>query len=783
MRYRNAVPFVFVLCLVLIGLAGCWNNSNPVTPVANPQVAYNVEFPTGEGNGTNQVKLNKLATGLNTISMQIRISNVAPEFNTVASIKTADGKIREFKKASIPFDGLVLAANDIDFKGVQNFDSLTFSSPIPAGAKVEILNADKAQNAMFGIRAAAIAALKYRCDYNNDFKVNSHDIAVMSSYLILKGGNPTHETVASLATDLWGAWSGPIVALPTDQIDDLNGDGAVTSQDAAIMIAWYQVGNDRNKVLARAKELFLGVVGPIVRLPMEVLSSHNAPLGQIVSNWNNYQLQVKIKNVPADFYTSAYFNCINEVPEVKSILWSKSPAVIASDGLLLICTEMNPYTVLDFSEVRFTNNLPIGAVVEVINKDTGEIISSTVNNNFYGITINPSSISIQANNSLALNNITVTAHYIDGASKNVSSVTWEIHTGSGTIQGNNFLAPDLNGLSLLKCAYGEGNATNSAFLKVYYSKVPDAPNTPTGFLEHRQYIAVGEFSIIRGIAFDKFGALNIVGDLTSSGEYKDQIKRYNSNGDLDLVYAANMSTLTFGNPRDLIQLHGHAADLAFAGNSHFDYVTIDSASKMQAYDKVGTPGGISYVHSMMGVVQHGNYIYLCNGHVNRVVKIGLEGTYYWSAIVPGLRHYAQLRDVEFDSNGNMYIAAYDRILKYGPEAINGISTLTPELWTTFDQVNNTADHFVNANSIAIDSQDKIYVADKNRVLVFNTQGEILQKIGAPSDNPWNTPRWGSEERKHFEQLHRIEVGPNNKIYVSEYATNKPEKCRIVVLDY
>ena len=752
MRYRNAVPFVFVLCLVLIGLAGCWNNSNPVTPVANPQVAYNVEFPTGEGNGTNQVKLNKLATGLNTISMQIRISNVAPEFNTVASIKTADGKIREFKKASIPFDGLVLAANDIDFKGVQNFDSLTFSTPIPAGAKVEIINADFIPKANPALRAAVLD-YTYRMDYDGSESVISPDIAIFMAYLL--SNTKTSTNIISLANELWSGSPDSILSIPTLLHDDLNQDGNLDSSDAVLLIAWYQVGGNHQAMMVRAKEMFPAVQGPVVLRPMELINSQTFDVTfEPVSFLNNYQLQIRIRNVPADFDVTTFVTCYTASLPEREILWYKSPQVTITDGIVLICSVMEPYTVKPFDMLRFTKELPNGAIIEIYDNDSKQVIRSILvdrSHTLKAISLSPDFKEIPQNGSFMFNTINVEAHYFDGSSSVATNTVWSLKSGSGTVNSDNFVAASTNGITILNCSYTENGVTKEAELLVY---VGISPNAPT-------FIRSWNLPDSAGMV------LNASGNLIVTQYWGGGIAEYDTQGNKLAMH-----------PYSYTRSH----DVTIS-NSSLVYVSDILGGTVRTFDKnwteINRVSGLSYP---CGITfdSDGNY-YLAEATGNRITKRNASGTIlmsWGSSGNSGPGKFNWPRTITIDAQGYVYVADFYgcRIQKFA------ISGNTATYICEWGGKGTALGKFGYLEDIRIDSNGYLYAADRgnHRIVVFDINQTPTTNPNAPGENILNgspgsslyVTSWGSYGFGNGQFHSPICIIVDGKtVYVSDYMAN------------
>ena len=150
------------------------------------------------------------------------------------------------------------------------------------------------------------------------------------------------------------------------------------------------------------------------------------------------------------------------------------------------------------------------------------------------------------------------------------------------------------------------------------------------------------------------------------------------------------------------------------------------------------------------------YIYITDEKLHRVQKFDLDGTFIasWGTEGSSSGKFDTPKDVAVDSHGNVFIVDTNnnRIQKF---TNSGMYILQ---WGV---EGNQTSQFDKPVAIAIDSEDKIYVADRNnnRIQKFDTSGNFILM-------------WGSSGLENnngmFNNLASITVGPQNKIYVSDY---------------
>jgi DNA-binding beta-propeller fold protein YncE len=114
-------------------------------------------------------------------------------------------------------------------------------------------------------------------------------------------------------------------------------------------------------------------------------------------------------------------------------------------------------------------------------------------------------------------------------------------------------------------------------------------------------------------------------------------------------------------------------------------------------------------------------------------------------------------DAVQDSSGNYFIAEYgqwDRIQKLSPQG---------EFLLQFGSHGEEPGQFSRPQSLAIDEQDRIWVADacNHRIQVFDTQGELLFYWGTPGREPGQ-----------LYYPYDLVLSGEDRVYVCEYGNNR-----------
>ncbi|MBF0548657.1 MAG: SUMF1/EgtB/PvdO family nonheme iron enzyme [Candidatus Riflebacteria bacterium] len=258
MKTNKMALLIVGLMITILGFAGCRNSNSE---------GNNSPLDSSPVNLVSSVGFSKVYSGIDSIGIQVRLSNVPTNFETSAVVKTISGENKVLTKAAIPFNGLVLAYPGTDIFEVATFSKIEFSNPLPDSAKVEIFDANFQPLATTQIRALT-SGQRYRGDFNRDGIMNTVDIAYMLAWIQTNRSSDT-TLVENKALEIYPRATGIITNLPEVPYDDFNDDGKIDTSDVAIMMAWIQVGKfrDTSLVLGRAKELYSLTSGSVVRFP------------------------------------------------------------------------------------------------------------------------------------------------------------------------------------------------------------------------------------------------------------------------------------------------------------------------------------------------------------------------------------------------------------------------------------------------------------------------------------------------------------------------------------
>lgn len=107
-----------------------------------------------------------------------------------------------------------------------------------------------------------------RCDFNGDTTIDISDLVYQIAWM--QADKTTDKTVVeNRAKEIYANIKGPLTVLPTDVIEDLNGNLSVDINDLIMFIAWLQAdgSDDSTLVTNRAKEIYANVVGIISSFP------------------------------------------------------------------------------------------------------------------------------------------------------------------------------------------------------------------------------------------------------------------------------------------------------------------------------------------------------------------------------------------------------------------------------------------------------------------------------------------------------------------------------------
>lgn len=207
---------------------------------------------------------------------------------------------------------------------------------------------------------------------------------------------------------------------------------------------------------------------------------------------------------------------------------------------------------------------------------------------------------------------------------------------------------------------------------------------------------------------------------------------------------------------------------AFDGNDRL-YMA-DLTDRIQAFDRDGkyllgwrTPDFNVDGPSGLTVDRYGRLL-VSDTHFYRVLVYSLTGELLFQlgdgvqGTTPGRFGYPT--DVVIDRAGNFYVGDYgdnDRIQVFSPDGT----------WLRqWGGHGYALGEFLKPRALAIDDQDRIYVADScnHRIQVFDTMGKLLFHWGTRGDAPGQ-----------LNYPYDLAIGPDHALYVCEYGNHRVQK--------
>ena len=208
---------------------------------------------------------------------------------------------------------------------------------------------------------------------------------------------------------------------------------------------------------------------------------------------------------------------------------------------------------------------------------------------------------------------------------------------------------------------------------------------------------------------------------------------------------------------------------AAAVDRHNRLYLVDMTARIQVFDSTGhilhawsTPVCDAGKPSGLTVDRH-EHLLVADTHYFRVLVYSLDGRLlrtlggtYGSA--PG--QFGFTTDAVVDSAGNIYVSEYglnDRVQKFSPDG---------RFLLQFGGHGRAPGRFVRPQNLAVDPDDRIYVADacNHRVQVFDTRGRWLHTIG----------REGTEPGR-LSYPYDVAFNSAGELYVCEYGNHRVQK--------
>ena len=214
----------------------------------------------------------------------------------------------------------------------------------------------------------------------------------------------------------------------------------------------------------------------------------------------------------------------------------------------------------------------------------------------------------------------------------------------------------------------------------------------------------------------------------------------------------------FNDPRDVGVGSDGSIYVADTGNTRIAKLDPDgewiTSYRGPDNDKVGSPIGLS-----VSEVGGQDRVYVADGSKLKVrVYNAALSAQQVTASSNGVCAFSNLRDVDADSDGNMYIANYlkNDILKLDPDG-----TCTGK-WGSkgADEGEFKNPYGVRVTTDGVDGEERVFVADSNnnRVQVFDTNGTFVDSFGS----------FGAEDAPgRFTALRRVAVSPDGDLWSAD----------------
>jgi len=302
-------------------------------------------------------------------NLQVIFTNVPQNFTTTTNL------VDVFTGASFPLvrsaalsypnaRKVTLAAADATIRCTASFNSLTFSTAPPTGARIEIWDPDAqallASAIIPGGTGATMSLGTTLAGLNQNVQIRltgvSSDFLATASFI----DKATREevTLAKSATLSFPSYQ-RLVLTTTDttlrSFDDI----------ATITLSTALPGGARLEVFDADRQLILATV--VVPSGRQTVS-----LGSTISGANQ-NVQVIISNVTTDFVTNT---TLIDDRTGENVLLSKSTALSSSTYILLGISDMTLRTIRPFSSLEFTTAVPSSAKVEVYDPETGKTLAT-----------------------------------------------------------------------------------------------------------------------------------------------------------------------------------------------------------------------------------------------------------------------------------------------------------------------------------------------------------------------------------------------------------------------
>ncbi len=326
--------------------------------------------------------LNTTVTGANLAGMQIKVTNVPEDFTTSLTLKNLAGADYLFLTdpvLSSSVSGIVLTYNGLEFSTLADFNALAFTPPIPAGGRVGVANegTEVAFAVVPGSGTVAVTEVTLN-KATTSLLVGAKETLVAT----VLPADATNKTV------VWSTDNASVVTVNSGGEITAVGPGManviVTTADGAKIAGCYVVVNDLPVSPNKTVTFTPGVSG-------SGLTLGNLQVVIRTSNWSTYN-------------NTTFVPVIDASGTIRSQGIAKDPTLSSQQQAVVLTYGAPPevpdnlLAIKDFSSLDFDYELPVGAVVAIVNGSTQQdvavytVTADTVN--VTGVTLNKSTTSL-----------------------------------------------------------------------------------------------------------------------------------------------------------------------------------------------------------------------------------------------------------------------------------------------------------------------------------------------------------------------------------------------------
>jgi len=298
-------------------------------------------------------------------------------------------------------------------------------------------------------------------------------------------------------------------------------------------------------------------------------------------------------------------------------------------------------------------------------------------------------------------------------------------------------------------------------LKLWGYNKPSSSTTPYIFIKEwgGKGSGDGQFQFPEGITVDGKGYVYV------SDRDNYFIQKFDLDGNFMTRWGAKGEDRTYSDvPEDQISQFGDIT----VDQEGYIYVVDSSNCCIQKFDSNGNYLLKWSCGHCQGIdIDQEGYVYVCDDYA--IDKFDSDGDFLskWKVRHHELNlvYHQFLRDISVDSEGYVYIIYSVRDF---PDSYLYKYTPSGKFITQWGAYGNKDEDFSGANGLAIDSDDRIFVAEtgKNRIQVFDTDGNFIME-------------WGSSGfcSGYFREPVDVAVDSDGNVYVLERGNNRVQKFK------